>query len=55
MHVSSMVVPDDPLVVDLVLINREVVSLVDRGGISFFRNGLGARNQFLLIVGDDQT
>lgn len=55
MHISSVVVPDDPLVVDLVLVDGKVVSLVDRGGIPFFRNGLGARNQFLLVVGDDQT
>ena len=55
MHISGVVVPDDPLVVDLVLVDGEIVSLVDRGGVSFFRNGVGARHQFLLIVGDDEA
>lgn len=55
MHVSSVVVPDDPLVVDLVLVDGKVVPLVDRSGVSLFGDGLGARNQLLLIIGNDET
>lgn len=55
MHISSVVVPDDPLVVDLVLVDGEVVSFVYRGGVPFLGDGLGAGHKLLLIIWNNEA
>lgn len=53
MDVAGIVVPDDPLVIDHVLVHGKEISLVDTGGIFLHGNVFGRIGHEGLLVGGD--